>query len=173
MLCFLYYGLLLYAVARDFRLVLVSLSVVSLEQFHSLKLKLIDFSRLIGIYGMKQNVGLAHSFLYIGGVSMSGCVPVSLSHIHLRRTRLPVRAKRLVQALFLGLLLHAVGENTLRLFGRYAVGDRIGRHKASCLLSQRRTRRLTRRRIVGKQCRNSKHKHSNCSSRCHPKSNLA
>ena len=71
MLCFLYYGLLLYAVARGFRLVLVSLSVVSLEQFHSLKLKLIDCCRLVGIYSMKQDVGLAHSFLYIGGVGMS------------------------------------------------------------------------------------------------------
>ena len=104
---------------------------------------------------------------------MSGCVPVSLSHIHLWRTRLPVRANRLVQVPFIELRLHAVCENTLRLFGRNAVGDRIGRHKASCLLSQRRARRLTRRCIVRKQCRNSKHKHSNGSNRCHPKSSLA
>ena len=169
MLCFLYYGLLLYAVARGFRLVLVSLSVVSLEQFHSLKLELIDLSRLVDIYSMKQDVGLAHSLLYIGGVGTGGCALVSLSHIHLRRTRLPVRTNRLVQTPFSGLLFHAVGENTLRLFGRNAVGDRISRHKASCLLSQRRVRRLTRRRILGKQCRNSNHKHSNGSSRCHPK----
>lgn len=129
---------LLYAVARGFQLVLVSLSVVSFEQFHSLKLKLIDLCRLVGIYSMKQDVGLAHSLLYIGGVGMGGCAPVSLSHIHLWRTWLPVRTNRLVQAPFLGLLLHAVGENTLRLFGRNAVGDRISRHKASSLLSQRR-----------------------------------
>lgn len=106
-----------YTVARGFRLVLVSLSVVSLEQFHSLKLKLIDLCRLVGIYSMKQDVGLAHSLLYIGGVGTGGCAPVSLSHIHLRRTWLPVRANRLVQAPFSGLQLHAVCENTLRLFG--------------------------------------------------------